>query len=58
MHVIVFANNLKSSVCSYICHKSYMWNITHVVVPETIRIFEFSMELLISETTFKNISKL
>jgi len=25
--------------------------------PETIRIFDFSMALLIAETTFKNISK-
>jgi len=34
------------------------WKITHMVVPETIRIFEYSMALLIAETTFKNISKL
>jgi len=34
------------------------WKITHMVAHETIRIFEFSMALLISETTFKNISKL
>jgi len=34
------------------------WKITHMGVPETIRIFEFSLELLIAETTFKNISKL
>jgi len=34
------------------------WKITHMVVPETIRIFEFSMALSIAETTFKNISKL
>jgi len=32
--------------------------ITHMVAPETIRIFEFSMALLIAETTFKHISKL
>jgi len=32
--------------------------ITHMVAPKTIRIFEFSMVLLIAETTFKNISKL
>jgi len=29
------------------------WKITHMVVPEPIRIFEFSMALLIAETTFK-----
>jgi len=29
-----------------------------MVAPETIRIFEFSMALLITETIFKNISKL
>jgi len=29
-----------------------------MVAPETIRIFEFSVALLIAETTFKNISKL
>jgi len=34
------------------------WRITHMVAPETIRIFEFSMALLIAKTTFKNISKL
>jgi len=35
------------------------WKITQMGVPETIRIFEFSMALLIAETTFKtNISKL
>jgi len=34
------------------------WKITHMGVPETIRIFEFSMALLIAEATFKNISKL
>jgi len=34
------------------------WKITHMGAPETIRIFEFSMALLITETTFKNISKL
>jgi len=34
------------------------WKITYMVAPETIRIFEFSMALLIAETTFKNISKL
>jgi len=34
------------------------WKITHMGTPETIRIFEFSMALLIVETTFKNISKL
>jgi len=34
------------------------WKITYMVVPETIRIFEFSMALLIAEITFKNISKL
>jgi len=34
------------------------WKITHMGAPETIRIFEFSMTLLITETTFKNISKL
>jgi len=34
------------------------WKITHMGVPETIRIFEFSMALLIAETTLKNISKL
>jgi len=27
-------------------------------MPETIRIFEFSMALIIAETTFKNIFKL
>jgi len=32
------------------------WKITHMVVPETIRIFEFTMELLIAETNFNNIS--
>jgi len=32
--------------------------ITHMVAPETIKIFELSMELLIAETTFKNIFKL
>jgi len=34
------------------------WKITHMGAPETIRIFEFSMALLIVEITFKNISKL
>jgi len=34
------------------------WKITHMVVPETIKIFELSMALLIAEKTFKNISKL
>jgi len=34
------------------------WKITHMGAPETIRIFEFSMVLLIAETTFKNIYKL
>jgi len=34
------------------------WKITHMGAPKTIRIFEFSMALLIAETTFKNISKL
>jgi len=34
------------------------WKITHMVAPETIRIFELSMALLIAENTFKNISKL
>jgi len=34
------------------------WKITNMVAPETIRIFEFSMALLIVETTFKNISNL
>jgi len=29
-----------------------------MVAPETIRIFEFSMALLIAKVTFKNISKL
>jgi len=38
--------------------KSYIyvtefWKITYMGAPETIRIFEFSMELLIAETTFK-----
>jgi len=28
------------------------WKITHMVAPETIRIFEFSMALLIGETNF------
>jgi len=32
------------------------WKITHMGMPETIRIFEFSMALLIAATTFKNIS--
>jgi len=32
--------------------------ITHMVAPETIRVFELRMELLIAETTFKNISEL
>jgi len=36
-----------------------MWpDFGHMVAPETIRIFEFSMALLIADTTFKNISKL
>jgi len=30
------------------------WKITHMVAPETIRIVEFSVALLIVETTFKN----
>jgi len=30
------------------------WKITHIGVPETIRIFEFSMALLIAERTFLN----
>jgi len=34
------------------------WKITYMGTPETIRIFEFNMALLIAETTFKNISKL
>jgi len=34
------------------------WKITHMGAPETIRFFEFSMALLIVQTTFKNISKL
>jgi len=29
-----------------------------MVTPETIKIFEFSMAMLIAETTFKNISEL
>jgi len=29
------------------------WKITHMGAPETIRIFEFSMALLIAETTLK-----
>jgi len=33
-----------------------IWKITHMVTPETVRIFEFSMALLIAEATFKNIS--
>jgi len=44
----------------HICDR--IWKITHMVVPATIRIFEFSMALLIAETiaetTFKNICKL
>jgi len=35
-----------------------LWKITHMVAPETIRIFEFSLALAIAEATFKNISKL
>jgi len=31
------------------------WKITHMGAPETIRIFEFSMALLIAETTFKTL---
>jgi len=34
------------------------WKITHMGVPETIRIFEFSMALLTAEPTLKIISKL
>jgi len=34
------------------------WKITHMGAPETIRIFDFSMALLIVQTIFKNISKL
>jgi len=34
------------------------WKTTHMFVPETIIIFEFSMALLIADTNFKNISKL
>jgi len=33
------------------------WKITHMAVPETIRNFEFGMELLIVETNLKNIFK-
>jgi len=29
------------------------WKITHMGAPETIRVFEFGMALLIAETTFK-----
>jgi len=29
-----------------------------MLVPETIRVFEFSMALLMAETAFENISKL
>jgi len=42
----------------YMTYVTEFWKITHMVVPETIKIFEFSMVLLIAETTFKNISKL
>jgi len=34
------------------------WKIPHMDAPETIRIFEFSMALLIAVITFKNISNL
>jgi len=34
------------------------WKIIHMVSPETIRIFVFTMALLVIDTTFKNISKL
>jgi len=41
--------------CVYVTE---FWKITHMSVPEPIRIFEFIMALLIAETTFRNISKL
>jgi len=43
--------------CNYV-YVTEFWKITHMVAPETIGIFEFSMPLLIAETAFKNISKL
>jgi len=45
----------ESTQCTFVTE---FWKITHMVMPEIIRIFEFSMTLLIAETTFKNISKL
>jgi len=34
-------------------HRTEFWKITHMGTPETIKIFEFSMALLIAETTSK-----
>jgi len=41
----------------YYIYVTEFWKITHMGTPETTRIFEFSMALLIAETTFENISK-
>jgi len=53
---------VSGNILHHLLHRSLFvtkfWKITHTVVPETIRIFELSMALLIAETTFKNISKL
>jgi len=43
--------------CTYVYVTEFL-KITHMGVPEKIRIFEFSMALLIVEATLKNISKL
>jgi len=45
-------------VTIHITYVTKFWKITHMGAPETIRIFEFSIGLLIVEATFKNISKL
>jgi len=39
--------------CIMIIYVTEFWKITHMSGPETIRIFDFSMALLIAETTFK-----
>jgi len=48
----------KATASAISVYVTEFWKITHMVVPETMKIFEFSMALLIAETTLKNISKL
>jgi len=58
---LLFAKIKQSSQCLWRIAITYLigfWKITHIGVPETITIFEFSMVLLIVQTIFTNISKL